>query len=372
MRVLWYSNETPDLKGQGGQRRQYFQIRALVSAGHHVTVASLAGPQDDRSARELAAVRRIQAGGRHPWRRQRAARSLAALLREPGWDRVVVAHLDSWKTLEACGASIAAPMLLEIHNVLSAWYARIGRDDLAAHWRAVETRAAHSADAVSVCSNREARSLGLVARAAPLVLPHGIDPHEWSFDPDPRDQPVVKLFGNWDWDPNRRGLNWFLEEVWPSLRASRFACEIAGSGIDAAQRGVLGVTTVGRVDSVPHFLSDAWAVAVPVRIGVGAPVKFPEACASGVPMLATQDAADVATIRGGLVSDDPALWLDQLRALENDPDEIRRDALARRAGALSDLSWDRVSAPLLEWVEGPNPRVSGDRAPRTGRRPGRG
>ena len=32
-RVLWLSNETPDRHGQGGQRRQYFQIAALVAAG---------------------------------------------------------------------------------------------------------------------------------------------------------------------------------------------------------------------------------------------------------------------------------------------------------------------------------------------------
>ena len=78
--VLWYSNETPDVHGQGGQRRQYFQIRSLVDAGHDVTVVSLAGEQDDASIRSLTEVRRLPgpaAGRRVPPRlRPRRARGL--------------------------------------------------------------------------------------------------------------------------------------------------------------------------------------------------------------------------------------------------------------------------------------------------------
>lgn len=52
--VHWVSNETPDQFGQGGQRRQFFQIQTLVEAGHTVRVVTLAGQQDDTSVRAVA------------------------------------------------------------------------------------------------------------------------------------------------------------------------------------------------------------------------------------------------------------------------------------------------------------------------------
>ena len=47
----------------------------------------------------------------------------------------------------------------------------------------------------------------------------------------PPGQAVMKLFGNWDWDPNRKGLTWFLDQV--AVRAGAgtgITIEVAGRG----------------------------------------------------------------------------------------------------------------------------------------------
>ena len=90
---------------------------------------------------------------------------------------------------------------------------------------------------------------------------------------------------------------------------------------------------VGRVDDVSTFLADAWVVGVPVMLGVGAPVKYAEALAAGVPVVATTDGAAGAEpprVTGALVSDDPPAWAGWIERSVRDPGPARAAALGRR------------------------------------------
>lgn len=357
--VLWYSNETPDVGGQGGQRRQYFQIRSLVEAGHEVTVVSLDGDQDDSSVRALAPVRRLARPGRWarlglPGRSGAAARAL-----DVPCERVVVAHIESWQHLRARRLALPRPWLLDLHNVFSTWYAAQGRPDLSERWQRAELEAARSFDAVAVCSERDraafARSAQTSGRGA-MLLPHGIEPDEWQPEPAPSAAPVVKLFGNWDWEPNRNGLVWFIEQVVPLVASTGIRVEVAGRGTDGLGGSDDGdvVRFVGRVDDLPTFLSDAWLVAMPVKVGVGAPVKFAEGLVTGVPLLATVDAADGQAWPGLLVSDDPDAWAARVAEVVADPGPLRETSRDRRTQVLRERSWDRTNEPLLSWVAQPS------------------
>jgi glycosyltransferase involved in cell wall biosynthesis len=359
-RVLWLSNETPDVAGQGGQRRQYFQIRELVEAGHEVAVGSLSGPQDDTSIRALAPVSRLPAPW-HRWSRLgfgRARRPELSAFLSRSADRVVVAHTESWWTFRHHLLDMDAPVLVDMHNVLSEWYARGRRALASSRWARVEREIAAHAQAVSVCSERERAALdrvvGTVGPSRMFVLPHGVDPAAWTSAVPLADEPVLRMFGSWDWKPNRAGLQWFLDEVWPGLEGD-VRCEIAGTGTEwVGDHALPGVEVVGRVPDLPGFLAGARAVAVPVRDGVGAPVKYAEALASGVPVVATTDGAPLRHDLAALVSDDAAEWRAWLSAnvASDGPPGIR--AAPARATVLAELSWTAASAPLLAWVAEPS------------------
>ena len=354
-KVLWYSNETPDVRGQGGQRRQYFQVRSLVEAGHDVTVVSLAGDQDDASIRALTDVRRLSGLGRWAWlppqrRRGHASRFFETIPR----DRVVVAHIESWQHLHRRRIDLGGPQLLDLHNVFSTWHEAQGLRRPSAQWARAERAVARDVEAVSVCSEREREAFVRSTGRDAIVVPHGIDPAEWPTAPLARPEPVLKLFGNWDWDPNRDGLRWFLDRVVPPTReATGIDVEVAGRGTEG-MTAPDGVTFVGRVPDVPTFLADAWVVGLPVMLGVGAPVKFAEAMVTGVPLVTTTDGA--AGTPGGeapglLVSDDPAAWARWVERVVREPGPFRVDALDLRARTLVEHSWDRVTEPLRRWVE---------------------
>ncbi|MBF4768845.1 glycosyltransferase [Nocardioides agariphilus] len=363
--VLWYSNETPDIGGQGGQRRQYFQIRSLVEAGHDVTVVTLDGEQDDSSISAIAPTRRLPRPGRWAhwagrlpgqWTGRavggRSARA-AAVLDVPA-DCTVIAHIESWLHLTGRGLRPVGPRLLDLHNVFSAWYAAQGQAASAEQWRQHEIAVLRELDArrdaVSVCSAREHDALMRSTGSDSVVVPHGIEPGEWQAEPQPAERPVMKLFGNWDWEPNHNGLRWFLDEVVPLVSSTDVRVEVAGRGTQGLAE-TDGVHFVGRVGDLSMFLSDAWLVAMPVKVGVGAPVKFAEGVVTGVPLLATGDAADGSTSPGLLVSDDPTQWAGRIAEVLREPDGFFAASRRRRSEALVERAWDATTEPLRRWVE---------------------
>src|SRR5690606_854808 len=138
-----------DPQGQGGQRRQFFQLREVLHEGHDVTVCTLAGPQDDGRIRNLARVVRTAPlwRGRVPSLRHRL--KLNSLTRRP-WDRVVVAHTESWPLFGATALGVRAPVWVDVHNVLGR-----GRDGSVTPWDEVEADICSRASVVSVCSEAE-------------------------------------------------------------------------------------------------------------------------------------------------------------------------------------------------------------------------
>jgi len=364
MRILWVSVELPDRDGQGGQRRQFHQIAALRERGHEITVLCPAGRQQSPSLGAVAQVRRprLHVRGRAV---PLALRRVRRLLSELRWDAVLVSHHDSaWLLPER----LATPVLLDLHNVISHWHRRSGRAEAAAAAVGAEAAAVDRADAVTTCSRVEADRLQEMHPdlAAPVfVAPLGVAPHEWPEQVFDRSAPRVALFGGWGWEPNRLGLTWFVEQVWPLVRAQVTAaqCLIAGSGVPASliegradDEGPAadGLSFVGRVDDLAAFTATAAVVAVPVQRGVGAALKYAESLASGAAVVATADAAGAFAAlplpdAALLVSDDPGQWATwiverlQRRHVEAAP-------AAGRDLALSALTWDAAVQPVHAWL----------------------
>lgn len=348
--ILWVSTETPSRDGQGGQRRQFHQIGALTTRGHEVTVLVPASPQDDTSVQALATVirPRLKLFGRVSRRR---VRQLRALIRRPGWDAIIVSHHESAWLL---GDEVAAPVLIDVHNLMSDWHRRTGRDAERDSAHALEARALHRADGVMTCSAVETRRLVEAhpdAAGKAFTAPLGVDPAEWPERPFARAEPLVVLFGSWAWQPNRLGLEWFLAEVWPRVtdRVPAATALVAGTGVESTAGWPSGVRFVGRVPDLSELTAAATVVAVPVRDGVGASVKFAEALASGAAVIATGDGANAFDDPPAAVSDDAGFWAVwiaerlELRLKEPAPTPAR-------ALALESMSWDAAAAPIDAWI----------------------
>jgi polysaccharide biosynthesis protein PslH len=350
--ILWLSSEMPARDGQGGQRRQFHQIRSLRRRGHEITLVVPRSAQTGPSARAIATVRRPLTHVRgHALRG--TIRRMRHLVRSDRWDVIVVSHPESCWILPE-DEDVSTPVLLDVHNVLSHWHREAGRSAQADDALVLERRAIGRADAVMTCSALEHRRLGAMhPHAAPeaFAAPLGVDPDEWPDRGYDRADPIVALFGSWGWRPNALGLAWFLEEVWPGVRAlvPDARALVAGSGVGDWSRWPDGARFVGRVDDLAGFASGATVVAVPVQEGVGASLKFAEALASGAAVIATPDGANAFERSAAFVATDPAEWArwiaDRLLRRTEEP----APAPARET-AFREHTWDLAVAPIDAWI----------------------
>jgi glycosyltransferase involved in cell wall biosynthesis len=98
---------------------------------------------------------------------------------------------------------------------------------------------------------------------------------------------------NFAYAPNRRGLRFLLDDVMPRVweRLPDARLMVVGGGLDAPASTDARVVEVGFVDDLAAAYARADCAVVPLLEGGGSPLKFVEALAHGIPVLATPRAA---------------------------------------------------------------------------------
>lgn len=97
--------------------------------------------------------------------------------------------------------------------------------------------------------------------------------------------------GAMDWLPNREGVDWFLDAVWPQLHLQipelRFS--FAGRNMPSSYMDIQidGVTCMGEVADAGLFIADKKILIVPISSGGGIRVKILEAMAIGKVVVST-------------------------------------------------------------------------------------
>ena len=179
---------------------------------------------------------------------------------------------------------------------------------------AAENRVCRRATVIHTLSRDDQRLLGLDQHKAchPLALSIGR-----STLPDAgRRSQDIGLVGTWSWAPNRRGLDWFVEEVVPLL-PSDLRISIAGRFDGPPPPAPGNVRFVGRVDDAQAFIRASHVVALATKGGTGVQLKTIETFEEGMPAVATPAA---------------------LRGVDHVPDNVRvADTAAEFAAALVDM-----------------------------------
>ncbi len=89
--------------------------------------------------------------------------------------------------------------------------------------------------------------------------------------------------------PNQQGLHWFLQQVWPQIRAARpdATLDICGSIDRSVRQTPPGVNVRGRVDDLTEAYERAEVVIVPLLAGSGVKIKLVEAASHGKAIVTT-------------------------------------------------------------------------------------
>lgn len=103
----------------------------------------------------------------------------------------------------------------------------------------------------------------------------------------------IKLLflGKMDWAPNKDGLKWFLEEVWPKIDTTRFELQIVGSGDSSWGVDLFkapGVKFFGFVKDLEAVYAECDFSIIPIRYGSGTRIKVIESISKNIPIVSTE------------------------------------------------------------------------------------
>lgn len=176
--------------------------------------------------------------------------------------------------------------------------------------------------------------------------PHGVDTERFApRDPAIVDPDLVVMSGVMNYPPNVSAALWFLDEVWPKIRAARPTARFALVGRDpvadlVAHSGRDGITVTGTVRDPGDWIARAAVCVAPIRAAAGLQNKLLEAMAMGRPMVATPEANEGIAARDGrelVLAETPAAFARAVLDLLADP--ARAAELGRNARAFIEHHW---------------------------------
>lgn len=172
------------------------------------------------------------------------------------------------------------------------------------------------------------------------LVPNGVDTRYFQPSAESVAGTSLVFTGVMDYPPNVDAVKWFVDEIFPHLRARfpdlRF--DIVGAKPSPrveALRERPGVNVTGEVPDIRPFVWRAAAFVVPLRSGGGTRLKILQAMALGCPVIATRIGAEGLDVVDGdtiLFAEDAAQFSDRLAELLVSEDLRRR--LAQRGREL--------------------------------------
>ena len=158
------------------------------------------------------------------------------------------------------------------------------------------------------------------------------------------------LIGTWTWQPNRVGLEWFIQEIAPRL-SKGFKVAVAGSmpaGLPAAPSCV---EFLGRVPDAKDFVNSCAVIPLIARGGTGVQLKTIETFEMGLPSVATSRSLRGINVipSNCYVCDDPSLFAAKLVELA---DQARSGKLVDESGvAFSKSQRARMDEALIRGLQ---------------------
>lgn len=170
------------------------------------------------------------------------------------------------------------------------------------------------------------------------------------------------------WEPNSQGLIWFIQNVWPLVKAQHpnLTFDIVGKDADARLYSLVesnkGITLKGFVPNLQDVYRQARVSVAPLLFGSGMKVKVLDSLSRGMPTVTTSVGAEgIATEADQhlLVADEPSAMAHNIHRLLTD--ELLWKKLQRSSRALvkQHYTWEKLFAQMHQDIEDELHRADG-------------
>ena len=204
-----------------------------------------------------------------------------------------------------------------------------------------------------------------VPAASCAVVPNGVDVA--TFQPSQGREQGLVFVGESTWFPNLDAMQYFCDEILPTIRAVRGTTSLhwVGRASDALRRTYrdrYDIELTGYATDVRPYVRDAACYIVPLRVGGGTRLKILDAWAMGKAVVSTSVGCEGLAAEDGrniLVRDDPASFAQAVCAVLGD-DRLRlRLGLEGRRTVERLYSWERIGDSLLQRYAALSPSRNG-------------
>jgi GT2 family glycosyltransferase/glycosyltransferase involved in cell wall biosynthesis len=198
------------------------------------------------------------------------------------------------------------------------------------------------ADRIQVCSRDNAEYIASFLPALKGRIDEqyraGIDTSLYDFQPRGREPFTLLFLGSFRHLPNQEALQWFVQKVFPKVRAVEPRARLIVIGSDPPPHHSLSnaeaIDLIGFVEDVREPLARYSLFVCPILSGSGVRVKLLEAFASGIPVISTRLGAEGLASEDGEIcalTDEPESFAARIIDLLKNPEQA--EAMARRAHA---------------------------------------
>lgn len=209
-------------------------------------------------------------------------------------------------------------------------------------WQRHEKFLAERFDTICVCSRQDREKLSDNKKF--FVLPNGFDVPQKAPPRHPVDPPQIGFVGTFKYPPNRDGIRWFIENVWPRVleKFPLARLRLAGDGGEDFFSGP-NVDVLGWVADMENEMAN-WSLAlVPILVGGGTRIKILEAFSRKCPVVSTLLGAYGHDVENGcdlFISDSPEDFAGNCLRILADPAEGERLAESAWNKFLQNWTWD--------------------------------
>jgi len=237
-----------------------------------------------------------------------AEKVLENVLREQEFDIVQLEGLFVVPYLDTVKAHSKAKLIYRAHNVEHNVWERLALRErftprrtylefLSRRLKAYETEQINRFHQVFAFSNPDRQKLLLMGCETKLdVFPVALDFEKYKIDTSKTSFPTLFHLGAMDWRPNKEGLEWFLDEIWPDIEelSGELRFYIAGKSMPRQffEYDSDNLIVEGEVFDAVDFMNSKAIMIVPLLSGSGMRVKIIEGMVMQKCIIATTMAAE--------------------------------------------------------------------------------
>jgi len=367
MRILYLSNKAPFPPKDGGSIATLALVNSFARAGHETTVLAMNTrkhhvtpfeiPEEitSRTILHLAEVpARITFWGalknfffsRLPYNAERFIdknyrKSLEILLMSHHYDVIQLEGLYVTPYIPVIRKYSKSLIVYRSHNIEHQIWQRMVKHAhgvkklylqiLTRRLRRFEESAINQYDLLVPITARDEMYLNRMGNTKPsLVIPAGVDLSSSKMEELPFEMNLFTI-GALDWAPNQEGIEWFLDECFPSVipQIPHVRFKVAGRNapdwfVEKLNRS--NVDYMGEVEDASLFMQQNGVMVVPLLSGSGMRVKIVEGMSNKKPIVTTTVGCEGIEAENGkhiFITDDPSEFSKYVVTLLNDKELVK-------------------------------------------------